>query len=350
MVKQIVLANAPTGFPITEMGKAESTFEIKQVALPDLKDNQLLLQTVFISNDPAQRLWLQQNRNSERAYMPHIPLGELMRASSVARVLKSTSPSFKEGTMVQFFGGWAEQLVVDAEDADPLPDLPGVGPSVFLGAVGVPGLTAYFGLKEICQLEEGQVIIISGAAGATGNVAVQLAKHVFKASKVIAIAGSDEKCQWLKKIGADHALNYKAPAFSDALVEAARPSYADCYFDNVGGPVLNACFSAVKRNGCIAACGSVSGYNNDSSQMALSNWGEVIINRLTVKGFVVMDYYHRRSEAVEVLSSAIKEGKLTVTGGETIVRCPDFEKIPDVWMRLFRGENTGKLVTQVADF
>ncbi|KAJ3715055.1 NAD(P)-binding protein [Lentinula raphanica] len=349
MAKEIILANAPTGFPVTEMGRADSTFELRQVDLPELKNNQLLLKTIFISNDPAQRGWIQKDQNSDRTYLPPILPGQRMRAASVAKVLKSTSSSFKEGAIVQCSGGWVEQLVIDAKDAFPLPDLPGVGPSVFLGAVGIPGLTAYFGLKDVCKLEEGQVIIISGAAGATGNVAVQLAKHVFKASKVIAIAGSDEKCEWLKKIGADHALNYKAPSFSDALVEAVKPSYADCYFDNVGGSVLNACLTVIKRNGRIAACGAISAYN-DPSQTVLTNWSEVILNRLTVQGFIVIDYYHRRSEAVEVISSAIKEGKLTVAGGETIVRCSDFAEIPQVWIRLFRGENTGKLVTQVADF
>ncbi|KAJ3788509.1 hypothetical protein GGU10DRAFT_262774 [Lentinula aff. detonsa] len=348
MVKEIVLANAPTGFPVIELGKADSTFEIKEMELPELQDNQLLVQTIFISNDPAQRGWIQKDQNSDRAYLPPILPGDRMRAASVAKVLKSTSSSFKEGTLVQCYGGWAEQLVVNAKDAFPLPDLPGVSPSVFLGAAGVPGLTAYFGLKDVCKLQEGQVIIISGAAGATGNVAVQLAKHILKASKVIAIAGSDEKCQWLREIGADVALNYKSSSFSNALVEAAKPSYADCYFDNVGGPILNACLSVIKRNGCVAACGAISAYN-DPSQMILSNWAEIIINRITVKGFIVMDYYHRRAEAVEVISSAIKEGKLSVVGGETIVRCTEFKEIPKVWIRLFRGENTGKLVTQVAD-
>ncbi|KAF8830466.1 hypothetical protein HHX47_DHR2000933 [Lentinula edodes] len=289
-----------------------------------------------------------------------------MRAGSVAKVLKSTSPSIKAGTLVQCYGGWAEQLVVNAKDAFPLPDIPGLSPSVFLGAVGVPGLTAYFGLKDVCKLQKGQDIIISGAAGATGNVAVQLAKHIFGAGKVIAIAGSDEKCEWLKKIGADVALNYKSPLFSEAIAEAAKPSYVDCYFDNVGGTILNTCLPLIKRNGCVAACGAISGYN-DPSQTVLSNWSEIIINRITVQGertlistpvrshtlpvtvgFIVMDYYHRRGEGIEVISSAIKEGKLSVAGGETIVRT-GFEKVPEVWIRLFRGENTGKLVTQIAD-
>ncbi|KAJ4495790.1 hypothetical protein C8J55DRAFT_413460 [Lentinula edodes] len=347
MVREIVLANAPSGFPVIELGKSDSTFELKELELPELKDDQVLLQTIFLSNDPAQRGWIQKDQNADRAYVPPILPGERMRAGSVAKVLKSTSPSIKAGTLVQCYGGWAEQLVVNAKDAFPLPDIPGLSPSVFLGAVGVPGLTAYFGLKDVCKLQKGQDIIISGAAGATGNVAVQLAKHVFGAGKVIAIAGSDEKCEWLKKIGADVALNYKSPLFSEAIAEAAKPSYVDCYFDNVGGTILNTCLPLIKRNGCVAACGAISGYN-DPSQTVLSNWSEIIINRITVQGFIVMDYYHRRGEGIEVISSAIKEGKLSVAGGETIVRT-GFEKVPEVWIRLFRGENTGKLVTQIAD-
>lgn len=160
--------------------------------------------------------------------------------------------------------------------------------------------------------------------------------------------------------------NYKSPLFSEAIAEAAKPSYVDCYFDNVGGAILNTCLPLIKRNGCIAACGAISGYN-DPSQTVLSNWSEIIINRITVQGerthistpvrshtlpvtvgFIVMDYYHRRGEGIQVISSAIKEGKLSVAGGETVVRT-GFEKVPEVWMRLFRGENTGKLVTQIAD-
>ncbi|KAJ4490214.1 hypothetical protein J3R30DRAFT_47707 [Lentinula aciculospora] len=327
MVKEIVLANAPSlGLPVVELGRSDSTFDVKELELPELKDDQLLLQTIFLSNDPAQRGWIQKDQNPERAYLPPI----------------------LPGTLVQCYGGWAEKLVIDAKDAFAIPDLPGLSPSVFLGAVGVPGITAYFGLNDVCKLKEGQDIIISGAAGATGNVAVQLAKHVFKANKVIAIAGSDEKCEWLKKIGADIALNYKSPAFSQALIEAAKPSYVDCYFDNVGGAILNACLPLIKRNGCVAACGAISAYN-DSSQMVLTNWTEIIINRITVQGYIVMDYYHRRAEAIEMITSAIKEDKLSVAGGETIVRCTEFEKVPEVWIKLFRGENTGKLVTQIAD-
>jgi len=271
-----------------------------------------------------------------------------MRATIVGRVLKSTSASIKEGTLVQSYSGWAEQHVVDTKDVFPLPDLPGLSPSVFLGSVGMTGMTAYFGLKDVCKLEEGQSIIVSGAAGATGNVVVQLAKHVYKASKVIAIAGSDEKCEWLKKIGADVALNYKSPSFFTALSDAAKPSYVDCYFDNVGGSILNACLPLIKRRGRVAACGGISAYN-DKSQMLIDNWMEIVMNRLTVQGFVILDYYHRQAEAIDVLSTAIKEGKLSVSEGETIVRCTEFEKVPDIWMRLFNGENTGKLITQIAD-
>ncbi|KAE9407995.1 NAD(P)-binding protein [Gymnopus androsaceus JB14] len=334
--------------PVPELGRSDSTFELKEIELPELKEDQVLLQTIFFSNDPAQRGWIQKDQDADRLYIPPVRPGDLMLAGALCKVLKSTSASVKEGALVQAYVGWTEQAVLDAKAVTSLPDLPGLSPSVFLGALGGPGLTAFFGLKEICKLEEGQEIIVSGAAGATGNVVVQLAKHVFKASKVIAIAGSDDKCEWLKKIGADVALNYKSPSFSADLAQAAKPSYVDCYFDNVGGSILNACLSLIKKHGRVAACGAIAAYN-DRSQTVLDNWVEVIMNRITVQGFVVIDYYSRRAEAIDVLSTAVKEGKLSVSGGETIVRCTEFEKVPEVWMRLFSGQNTGKLVTQIAD-
>ncbi|KAF9078814.1 NAD(P)-binding protein [Rhodocollybia butyracea] len=273
--------------------------------------------------------------------------GEVMPSLGIGRVLKSTSPSIKEGMLVHAIIGWTEQRVMDAKDVRPIPSLPGISPSVFLGALGGTGLTAYFGLKDVCKLEEGQQIIISAAAGATGNIAVQLAKNVFKASKVIAIAGSDEKCEWLKKIGADVALNYKSPSFHSALIPAARPSFVDCYFDGVGGDILDTCLTLVKKHGRVAACGAISIYNGDSS--ALKNWALVFFRRITIEGFIVVDYYHRRDEAVNVLSTAVKEGKLVISEAETLVRCPELEKVPEIWMRLFSGKNTGKLITQVGD-
>ncbi|KAF9078815.1 NAD(P)-binding protein [Rhodocollybia butyracea] len=347
MVKQIILASTPTGLPVPELGKPDSTFELKQVELPELKENQVLIQTLYISNDPAQRGWIASDVNPDRHYVSPTQPGQIMPASGIGRVLKSTSPSIKEGSLVQTSTGWTEQRVVDAKSVHPIPNLPGFKPSVFLGALGVPGLTAYFGLKDVCKLEEGQKVIISAAAGATGNVAVQLAKNVFKASKVIAIAGSDEKCEWLKKIGADVALNYKSSSFHSDLAAAAGPSFVDCYFDNVGGDILDTCLTLIKKNGRVAACGAISTYNGDS--LVLKNWAEIILCRIIIEGFIVLDYYHRRDEAINVLTTAVKEGKLVISEAETLVPCPEFGKIPEIWMRLFSGKNTGKLVTQVAD-
>ncbi|KAF5353028.1 hypothetical protein D9757_011858 [Collybiopsis confluens] len=348
MVKEIILANAPTGLPVIEYGKNNSTFALREVELPSLKEDQVLLQTIFLSNDPAQRGWIQKDQISERGYVPPILPGDRVRAGNIAKVLKSTSSLIKEGTLVQSISGWVEQQVVDAKQVTPLPDMPGFSPSIFFGALGGTGMTAYFGLKDVCKFKEGQSIIVSGAAGATGSAVVQLAKHVFKASRVIGIAGSEEKCEWVKKIGADVALNYKSPTFVNDLIEAAKPSYVDCYFDNVGGSILNACLRVVKRYGRIAACGAISSYNGDRSQSTLDNWFEIITNRLTVQGFIIFDFLDRRDEAIQVLSSAVKEGKFSASDGETLVRS-SFEKVPEVWMRLFRGENTGKLVTQIAD-
>ncbi|KIK68550.1 hypothetical protein GYMLUDRAFT_237589 [Collybiopsis luxurians FD-317 M1] len=344
MVKEIILARSPDGVPVYELGRLDSTFEMRVLELPELKEDQLLLKTIFLT----QRVWIEKDQNPERGYIAPVLPGHRMRASAIAKVLKSTAPSISQDDLVQCYIGWAEQAVLDAKDVFPLPsDLGLSSPTVYLGTLGLTGLTAYFGVKDVCRLEEGQSIIVSGAAGATGNVVVQLAKHVFKASKVIAIAGSDEKCEWLKTIGADVALNYKSSSFASDLAAAAKPSYVDCYFDNVGGAILNACLPLIKKHGRVAACGSISNYN-DKSQMVLDNWAEIILNRIIVEGFVVLDFYHRRPEAMQVISTAIKESKLSISGTDTVVRS-SFEKVPETWARLYRGENLGKLVTQVAD-
>jgi len=224
--------------------------------------------------------------------------------------------------------------------------LPGLSPSVFLGALGGSGLTAYWGIIDVLKLRAGETLIVSGAAGAVGNVVIQLAKNVIGASRVIAIVGSKEKADYVRGLGADVALDYKSPHFEQELIEAT-PDYADAFFDNVGGEILDLVLTRLKRHGRIAACGAISTYN-DRSKGSLKNYGEIVSNRLKLTGFIILDYLNR-PEGIQALISAFKEKKLLVTGGETIVEVSGLEEIPEVWHRLFEGRNQGKLVTKLPE-
>ncbi|KAF8584641.1 NAD(P)-binding protein [Ramaria rubella] len=312
-----------------------------------IPEDSLLLKPIWISNDPAQRGWIQKGIDPKRLYVPPVEVGEVMHARAVAKVIKvgGSVDMHKEGDLVLAATGWTEYAVLKKSDCRIFDSLPGYPPSIFLGVLGISGLTAYWGLREILKLQAGETIVISGAAGAVGNVAIQLAKHIFGAKKVIAIVGSEEKAQYVKSLGANVALNYKNPHFEKELIEATQ-DYAETYFDNVGGEILDLMFTRLKRHGRIAACGAISTYN-DLTNLKLQHYFELITNRLELKGFVVTDYL-TRPEGSQALISALKEGKLVI-GGETIVEVSGIEEIPKVWYRLFEGRNQGKLLTKLPE-
>lgn len=229
-------------------------------------------------------------------------------------------------------------------------------------------MTAYFGVNDILQLKKGESIVVNGAAGAVGNIVVQYAKHVIGASRVIAIAGSDDKCQWLKEIGADVALNYKDKDFYQQLEKATEGvflllshvsklrsqlscscnCYADppqCYFDNVGGEMTDFMLTRIAQFGRIAACGGISTYNGEAK--VIKNWTSLTKMSIKWQGFIVLHYLDRAGEALQALGGAIARGQIK-TDRETVKRVP-FEEIPQVYNSLFVGANTGKLVTQIVD-
>ncbi|KAF9065768.1 NAD(P)-binding protein [Rhodocollybia butyracea] len=333
--KEIVLANSPEGLPNPKLGESSSTFSLQTIDLPDIKDGQLLVR--------SNRQFLNPNQETTNAFTAPMQVGDRMKAYGIAKVSQSKDASVAEGDLVAAWLGWVEKAVVDAKSVRVLPKIPGLSPTSHLGLLGFPSLTAYAALKGVLELKEGQTIIISGATGAVGNIAVQLAKHVFKA-KVIAIAGSTEKCKWLLGVGADVAVNYKDSSFEKAL---AGSGSIDCFLDLVGGNILDACIPFIKPQGQIAAAGATSSYN-DASQSVIKNWWLVITNSLTIKGFSISSYMNLMEETMEVVGGALKDGKLK--SEETILRC-SFEELPITWMELFSGDNkrTGKLISQVAD-
>lgn len=274
-----------------------------------------------------------------------------MRARAVAEVLAVADgeTAFKKGDMITATTGWTEYAVLPAKECQALQQLPThlkTSPSVFLGALGGTGLTAYYGLVDIAEAKSDDVVVVSGAAGATGSMVVQIAKGIVGCKKVIGIAGGKEKCEWVESfLGADKCLDYKSASFKEDL-KAATKGGVDVYFDNVGGPTLDALLVNMKRHGRIAVCGAISSYNTPEPTV-LQNWFEVITNRIQVRGFIVLDCLHKAGEILGTLGKAAAEGKVKIGEEMESVVESDLKGVPDVWTKLFSGANRGKLVTKL---
>ena len=267
-----------------------------------------------------------------------------MRSRSVVEILDSKSSSYSKGDMVVANSGWAEYSVQDANALQAVENIPSLSKTHFLGAFGSTGLTAYYGTKIIARTGPEDTVVVSGAAGATGSMVVQIAKKMIGCKKVVGIAGSDDKCKWVESLGADVCVNYKAPDFKKQLI-AVTEGYVEVYFDNVGGSVLDLMLTRMKRHGRVAACGAVADYNK-SDPTGLKNWFQVISNRIELKGFIIYDFLPEAPKAVKELVQAWKEGKIQVGDANETVVDTKFEDIPKTWMGLFEGSNTGKLVTK----
>ncbi|KAK5083744.1 quinone oxidoreductase [Lithohypha guttulata] len=335
--RQWVLANHPEGLPT--YGQSDSAFNLKTVDLPSLQDGQILVQTLYLSNDPAQRGWISppSQIDPKRLYVPPVKLGDPMRARGLAKVLASKANDYAEGDIIQGTVNWVEYAVVDVKDpmvgVRKIQDLPG-GLSIthYLGALGSTGLTAYYGFVEVVGAKKGERVVVSGAAGATGSMVIQIAKHIVGASYVVGIAGSDEKCRWVESLGADKCLNYKSKDFEQELKEACGEG-VDVYFDNVGGQILDYMLANMSRYGRIAACGAITGYNGEAA-LPMKNY------------FNVINYLDRAVETVGKLIGALKEGKIKIGEENETVVDTKFEDVPKTWLRLFEGSNQGKLVTK----
>ncbi|PWY68477.1 NAD(P)-binding protein [Aspergillus heteromorphus CBS 117.55] len=353
--RQWILNSKPASTPILTSGPSPDspppTFKPTTTPLPALTATQTLLKTLYISNDPAQRGQMSALIDPARLYVPPMDLHAPVRTYTISQVLSSGDPAaLAPGTIVLAGGSWSEYSIAEIADCEVLDTeaLPGVGLTHFMGSFGYPGLTALYGLREVAKLKQGESLVVSGAAGAVGGMVVQIAKKVLGAGRVIGIAGTEDKCRWVEKLGADVCLNYKKEGFQDELWKETE-GFVDVYFvaDNVGGEILDLMLLRVKRYGRIAACGTIANYNKDDDPVALKNFYQVIINRINVLGFIIFDYNDHIKEAREELIQAYKDGKLIVDDAtETVVEAT-FEEIPHVWMKLFDGSNTGKLTTKL---
>ncbi|GAE00270.1 hypothetical protein PTT_12158 [Paecilomyces variotii No. 5] len=343
-----ILAEKPTGMPvISGPPTTQATFQLTTKPIPDLEEGQVLIKAQHISNDPAQRLWIDPGIPANRLYTKPVEVGETMKATiAVAEVVKSKAEILPVGTLVTTIASWSEYAVVAAEQCIPFRPVEGLSVTDCVALFGFASVTAFYGLVDVANTGPNDAIVISGAAGAVGSVAVQIAKHVLKCRKVIGIAGSDSKCKWVESLGADVCLNYKSSGFKDELKQATD-GFVEVFFDNVGGWILDLMLTLLQKEGRVIACGAIANYNNNTP--GVKNWYHVIAMRLQIKGFVVLDAIPtgRWNVIMDSLVKAYKEGKLRATEEGVTIVSAKFEDVPKIWMRLFDGQSTGKLLTQL---
>ena len=321
----------------------ESDFEYAQEAVPDIGDNEFLVRNLYFSFEPAMRGWL----NAGESYVPPVELGEVMRASTVGQVVESNNGDFAPGDFVSGMIGWQEYGISNGEPGmmgaiSKIPE--GMPPYLVLSALGGTGLTAYFGLLDIGKPKEGDVVLVSGAAGATGSVAGQIAR-IKGASKVVGIAGGAEKCSWLvEELGFDTAIDYKSENVADRLAQEC-PKGVDIFFDNVGGDILDAALLNMAMNGRIVLCGGISQYNESELPPGPRNYMQLVIKRCTMQGFIVIDYFAKAAEGMKDLSGWIESGELK--HAEDIQE--GIENTPKTFLRLFEGKNLGKQLLKIAE-
>ena len=331
MPRQIVLASRPSGWP------TEDNFAVTEAAQPELTDGQVRVRNLFMSVDP----YMRGRMNDTKSYVPPFQLGEPLQGGAIGSVVESLSPDLAEGDLVLHMLGWRDEAVLPARHAQKIAAIEGLSPSAYLGVLGMPALTAYVGLLDIAALKPGDVVFVSGAAGAVGSMAGQIAK-LKGAARVIGSAGSEEKVRWLREIGFDAAFNYKAAPVFGQLREAA-PGGIDVYFDNVGGDHLEASLAVLNTYGRVAMCGAIAHYNATELPAGPHNLGLVIGKRLTLRGFIVSDHQDRTAAMIADVSGWLRDGKLVHT--ETVV--DGLDQAPTAFINLLRGHNTGKMIVRL---
>ncbi|MGK8208573.1 NADP-dependent oxidoreductase [Burkholderia cenocepacia] len=328
--RQLLLKTRPEG----RVGREH--FSLVETPVPALADGEVLVRVLYLSMDPTNRVWM----SDVPQYLPPVAIGEVMRALGIGRVVASRHAGFVEGDLVQGLVGWQDYAVVPAGHAAQLVKLPaesGLPLPTLLGACGMSGQTAYYGLTEIAPVQPGETLIVSAAAGSVGSIAGQIGK--IHGARVVGIAGGPDKCRYLTDtLGFDAAVDYKADDFRQQL-KAATPDGVHVNFENVGGEVMRAVLSRMVIGGRVALCGVISNYN---SGRAADDVGVLISKRLTMRGFLILDYRNGR-EAVRTLAGWLRDGRLKAE--ETVA--DGLENAPEVLNRLFDGDHRGKLVLRV---
>ncbi|XP_052007130.1 prostaglandin reductase 1-like isoform X2 [Xyrauchen texanus] len=325
--KSWVLKQHFEGFPKV------SDFQLNEEQLPEPRDGEVLLEALFLSVDPYMRPF------SRVRMQP----GDVMIGTQVAKVIQSNNPSFPVGCHVLSRCGWRTQTVSDGSDITRvLADWPQDVPlSHALGAIGMPGLTALYGLEEVCAIKPGETLLVNAAAGAVGSVAGQIAK--LKGCKVVGSAGSDDKVAYLKELGFDQTFNYKTVSSLEEALKNASPEGYDCYFENVGGHFSSVAISQMKAFGRIAVCGGISLYNDTIPQTGPYPHLPMIFKQLKMEGFLVGRWEHKNEESLRRMLTWMQEGKLKCREHVTY----GFENMPAAFMGMLQGENIGKAIVKV---
>lgn len=330
--RRLVLAARP-------QGKVDaSTIRLEQDEVPSAGEGEALARVRYLSIDPTIRTWM----DDAPGYLPPIAIGEVIRSGGVAEVLESNSPQYEVGQLLFGMTGWQDYAIADeaARTMQPLPA--GVAPATALSVLGITGLTAYFGMLDVGRLAEGDVVVVSAAAGATGSTAGQIAR-IKGAAKVIGIAGGAEKCAYVtERLGFDAAIDYKSEDVAARLREEA-PDGIDLYFDNVGGPILEACLAQLAMRGRIVLCGAIASYNDRSGARGPANYTMLIIRRGRMEGFLILDYAARFPEAQRELAGWLADGRLS--SAEHVVE--GLENAPEALNLLFTGGNVGKVIVKL---
>ena len=329
--KEIQFASRPAGMPTLD------NFKIGDAAVPQLNDGEVFVRTLYISVDP----YLRGRMREGKSYVPPIEVGQVIQSGVIGKVVESRAPEFKQGDLVTGMLGWRLYNLAKTPELRKID--PRLAPvTTALGVLGMPGLTAYFGLLDIGEPKEGETVVVSGAAGAVGMTVCQIAK--IKGCRALGIAGSDEKNKYLRdELGVDAAINYKNPGMKQSLQEVC-PKGIDVYFDNVGGEVSDAVLPLLNHGARIVICGQISLYNLDKPDVGPRPQPSLLVNSALMKGFIITEYAARFAEGVTQLAQWLAAGKLKYA--ETIVE--GFENTPNAFIGLFSGENLGKQIVKVA--
>jgi len=330
--RRLVLAERPSGMVNDENVKMDPE------DVPAVGSGEALAKVRYLSIDPTIRTWM----DDAPGYLPPIGIGEVIRSGGIAEVLESNTDTYQPGQLLFGMTGWQDYVVADdgARALQAIP--PGVPPTTALGLLGITGMTAYFGLLDVGKMKEGDVVVVSGAAGATGSTVGQIAR-IKGASKVIGIAGGKEKCSWIvDDLGFDAAVDYKGENVAARLHEEA-PDGIDVYFDNVGGEILNTCLAQLAMKGRVVVCGAISGYNDRSALTGPANYINLIRVRGRMEGFLILDYFDRLPAAQAEMAGWLAEGKLK--SAEHVVE--GLDRAPEALNLLFTGGNIGKVIVKV---
>jgi len=332
--KQILLAARPVGFP------KDSDFKLIESPIPNAGDGQILVQSIFVSVDP----YMRGRMNDVKSYAPPVAIGGVMGGGAVGRVIQSNNAAFKEGDIVEGMFGWQEYAVSNGQGVRKID--PTLAPiSTALGILGMPGLTAYFGLLEIGKPQPGETVVVSGAAGAVGSIVGQIAK--IKGCRAVGIAGADDKVAYLTdELGFDAAFNYKTVEDYYAKLKELCPRGIDVYFDNVGGAITDAVFRLINTKARISICGQISQYNLEKVELApRSILTSLLVKQARAEGFLVFQFADRYPGALVQMAQWLNEGKLKYA--EDIEE--GIENTPRAFMAMLKGRNTGKQLVKVAD-